>query len=469
VKKHNFFFLLFSFFLILGNLCLVPLVAGEGDEEISETQVEYWENVDLIAQNLQLDVLNFPDDSDMNYEIKNIHCDSIEAYPEQEMEDNLFLYTARLYLHFEIDFLTMYSVEDTFPDADEEEHSKRFLHLETSEHPETPKVYPWTSYNYYTEYAAYDELGDCEATGFDNFIFIDASYNSLKSETLDFGATEFSFANKEFTAEVYPAYCEEISFETVEYKDNVICNDGSSFSMDEISRGGDAKDDVIDWAEDAHLGLKIEESYSTNEATEGGQQGESYFQLGSGIGNNDNKFALKMIPDVSILKDEIRNRYRYMVVDTNDAAISGSDAGIEGKYCEPMEEKSFTRVYGWHVENKIVHTEFEIPIDVYSLTEVSYDEESDHADTGLPAYQLNDMYWENLFTGTTEVVVTLFDEDVLVEIPDWFIPDWSGDDIWGNVQNILIIVAVIAVIGITCYLLFYLSKAKKLNKLRRKF
>jgi len=103
---------------------------------------------------------------------------------------------------------------------------------------------------------------------------------------------------------------------------------------------------------------------------------------------------------VKLKHEQLINRYQYLVVDDETAAFGTDPAGIHD-FTRPWVERSIDRIIGWEVKNYNAHVKFQTEVDIFALAQMSYDSTGETDLSNVPAYQLEDMFFNNLFYGDT--------------------------------------------------------------------
>jgi len=413
--QRNIFFLFFLF--------VFPLVSGSIVNVSAATEIT---NAPLFQSNLQFE-LNTP--SNIRVEIGGKTLTGYSALGSTLQEDDYRLYHARLFFDIEANIYTTYSYSDVFPYANSEKNEITWLDLYTSQNPDSI-LYEWEHTQYNLEYNSYN-LGTFKGQGIDGFVGLDVEFVDFTPESLDFGTVQIESTTKAFVSQILETTITEIEFAEIGQYDTYYEGDNTA-SLTALDLNGDTPpSDYGIAAQIADLNLGVDRGLQTSPTY---QQGEKYIQ--AGVISND-QFYAKIKPDVKIKHEQLIGRYQYLVVDDSTAALGIDPAGISEKFTRPWTEISKDRVIGWEVKNYNAHVKFQTEVDIFALAQFSYDSTGETDLSDIPAYQLEDVFFNNLFYGDTGGGLILDSSDPI----DVFL---SG--IWEKYWPIIVIVGIIALV-----------------------
>jgi len=408
-----FFFFLFVFALLSSNI----ITANADTREIT--------NAPLFQSNLNFE-LNTP--SGIRAEIGGKTLTGFSALGSTLQEDDYRLYHARLFFDVEANIHTVYSVDDVFPYATPLEREIKWLDLYTSQNPDS-SVWPMDHTEYYVSYNSYD-LGTFKGQGIDGFIGLDVEFIDFTPESLDFGTVQIESTTKTFVSQVLETTIIEIEFAEIGQYETYYEGDNTA-SLYALDLSGDTPpSDYGIAAQIANLDLGVKRGLQT---TPNFQQGKKYIQ--GGVISNDQFFA-EIKPDVKIKHEQLIGRYQHLVVDDETAALGTDPAGIHD-LTRPWTEISEDRIIGWEVKNYNAHVKFQTEIDIFSLSQMSYSSTGETDLSDVPAFQLEDMFFNNLFYGDTGGGFVYDPTDPINEF-------LSG--IWEKYWPIIVVVGIIALV-----------------------
>jgi len=411
--QRNIFFLFFLF--------VIPIFSGNIVNANAITEIT---NAPLFQSNLQFE-LNTPDN--IRVEIGGKKLTSFKILGSTLQEDDYRLYHARLFFDIEANIYTTYSVSDVFPNAKSVEYNTKWLDLYTSSNPGSPLA-PFTHTEYVVDFNSY-YLPTFEGQGINGFIGLDVEFIDFTPESLDFGNLQIESTTKSFVSQIIENTITEIEFAEIGQHDSYYEGDNTA-SLTALDLNGDNPPGDNGIAEQINnLELGVTRGDQTNPTY---QQGEKYIQ--GGVISND-QFYARIKPDVKIKHEQLINRYQYLVVDTHTALLGLDPAGIDEKLTKPWTEKTIDRIIGWEVKNYNAHVKFQTEVDIFSLAQLSYDSTGETDLSDIPAYQLEDFYWNNLFYGDTG-------GGLLVDTTDPLASFLSG--IWEKYWPIIIVAGIIA-------------------------
>lgn len=231
---------------------------------------------------------------------------------------------------------------------------------------------------------------------------------------------------------------------------------------------------------------------SRTSATQTFQQGA--VTATTGICRN-NRFHVKLRPDIKLQKETIKYTYREVAVDTQSAWLS--PAGVytgpcigwqNGKEiwawnglpeivgCTPQTgvavSKTITRTTGWEVKNYNVHLDFEVEIYVESFVEVKYNTASDQDGVNAPSnvQQQAEAQWEDVINfnpieGETGATLNLDNRSFSERLQDALGINTSA--MMGSFALIIVLIVAIAAVGVVLYFKMQGAGMKKIAKFLR--
>lgn len=417
-RKLFFLFFLFVFPLLGSNII-------NGTAATSEIP-----NATLFQSNLNFK-LNTPEN--IRVEIGGKTLTSFKTLGSTLQEDDYRLYHARLFFDVEANIYTTYSVSDVFPSATSRQYSTKWLDLYTSNDPDNSvwiANHPMDHTAYSINYNSYS-LGSFSGYGLNGFIGLDVSFNDLTPESLDFGTVQIESNTKAFVSQIAETTITDITFAEIGQYDSFYEGDNIASLTALDLNGANPPGDYGIAAQIANLDLGVKRGTQTTPTY---QQGEKYIQAGV-ISNN--QFYAKIKPDVKIKHEQLINRYQYLVVDVSTAWLGLDPAGIDTELTKPWSETSIDRIIGWEVKNYNAHVNFKTEVDIFALSQLAYDSTGETDLSDLPAYQLEDMFFNNLFYGDTGGGFVFDSSDPV----DSFL---SG--IWEKYWPIIVVAAIIALL-----------------------
>jgi len=440
--QRNIFFLFFLF--------VFPLLSSN-IIDVNAATVEI-PNAPLFQSNLSFE-LNTP--SNIRVEIGGKTLTGFTTLGSTLQEDNYRLYHARLFFDIEANIYTTYSYADVFPYARSTKNEITWLDLYTSNDPDNPSwtyYHPWDHTEYNLEYNSYN-LGTFKGQGIDGFIGLDVEFIDFTPESLDFGTVQIESTTKAFVSQVLETTITEIEFAEIGQYDTFYEGDNTA-SLTALDLNGDTpSSDYGIAAQIADLNLGVSRGIQTTPTY---QQGERYIQAGV-VSNN--QFYAKIKPDVKIKHEMLVGRYQHLVVDVSTAILGLDPAGIDTEFTRPWTEISKDRIIGWEVKNYNAHVTFQTEVDIFALSQLSYDSSGETDLSDIPAYQLEDMFFNNLFYGDTGGGFIVDSSDPV----DVFL---SG--IWEKYWPIIVVVGLIAILVVGGpYILPFIQRKKIKNEVSK--
>jgi hypothetical protein len=92
-----------------------------------------------------------------------------------------------------------------------------------------------------------------------------------------------------------------------------------------------------------------------------------------------------------------------LIFDTEDALFQTS-AGFQDASLVVHSRKN--RIVGWHVYNKVIQSKINVVAEIYSTCNIDANLGGSGDDLGIPDFQLEDIFWNLVFQGDDEAIVT---------------------------------------------------------------
>lgn len=431
MKSHK-FFLLFLIMLVSPNFLILNASGSVEDQRAN-----------LFASNLEFTLET--GNKNIVAEIGGKKLDHFISLGSVPKEDGYNLYHARLFFTIEANLYSAYLPDEVFPNALSKKYSTKWLHLVQSVEPAMPWLHPLTETHYSMDYYSWS-LGTFSGQGKNGYVTVNAEFKDLTPTTLDFNTVQFETQTKSFVSRVTETKITEVVFSAIGEYDTFYQGENiAELSVLDLSKDAnpDGSNGVSNQISNLQLGVtrgtRISSTY---------QQGAKYVQ--SGI-ISDNYFFIKMRPDVKVTEEPLNTRFQKVVVDTKSGILGISPAGIDVSLTGPMIKSTTKRIVGWELQNYNAHITFKTEIDLYSLAKFEYHAESEGDLGDIPAFQLEDMYFNNLFFGDTGAGLVIDSEDPL--------SSWLSN-LWSEYWYIIILVAIIAlVIFVGPYLMPFIQGA----------
>lgn len=404
---------------------------------------EGFDRTPLFASNLQFGLTTGTDDIIVEHEK---HLDQMIRLGSVDIGDGYRLYHAKLYFTVDANLYTSYNYRDVFSFS---EMNQQATWLNLYAGPIEPE---YQHYIYNIEYNAY-RLSSFLAYGIDGVIGVSASYTDLSPELLQVGSTEYMT----MTSELYTRIAEKsiigASWTEIGQYDTYYQGD-NAVELNAIDLNKDAEPDgsngVAEHINNLALGAK-----RGDQTTPTFQQGEIMVQRGV---ISDNRFRCTIRPDVKVTHETVEVRSQTLYVDTSTGFLGTSPAGIREDLTGPVNEKTYDRIIGWQIKNYNIHLQFSIEVDIYSKTAFVYRTDSDRTLNDVPVYMLEDVYFNNLFYGDTDVTLTLDSSD---PVSTWL------NSFWDNYKWYIILAAVVALVIFAGPTLLPMMQAKLMQNVKR--
>jgi len=438
-KRSKFFFFLFLFLFPLTSISSAQGYITSPNALVFESNLDF----QLSAPGVQIEIGGK----------KLINAVSMASTLQ---EDGYRLYHNKMFFEVEANIYSIYSAMDVFPDAINREYDLKWLDLYTSNDPDWPTWNPWTHTSYSVQYNSWD-LGTLQARGLDGPISVEAEFTDLSPAILDFGDIQIEADTKSFIGQIGQIDVTSVVFNEIGNYDTYYQGDNvATLTALDLSKDADPDGDYGVANQISNFELGVTRGPQTTPTFPNGQQGQKYIQ--QGVVQN-NQFYGKIIPNVIEYQEMLKGNYQYLVVDVS-TAIGGLDpAGIDTEFTKPKVEISVPRTIGWEVTNYNAHLTLQCAVDVYALSAIYYNSagETDLAD--LPAYQLEDIFFNNLIYGETSVVVPIDPSDPLA---NWL------DSLWENYWPIIMIAGIGAIFVFLGPYVLPIAQAQIMKSIRKK-
>ncbi len=192
------------------------------------------------------------------------------------------------------------------------------------------------------------------------------------------------------------------------------------------------------------------------------QRGQTIQQLVVGGSQTGTEFSSRAIGGSSLFSLTARiqpevyefvqyNKIRYASIDYFTYwPIAGNIDSLIG----PAEKSAPKRIIAIHTTNSFIHWDFEVIVEFVAT--VDSNAVLTQAILADPYLRAGDMIWDTSFTGDYKVDTPLQQDKTIFDV----ISEFFGD-LFGNIQNILILVAIIAVAIVILYIALKMRKRKR--------
>lgn len=212
---------------------------------------------------------------------------------------------------------------------------------------------------------------------------------------------------------------------------------------------------VVNWYNDKNLGWRagdIERGGTIQQSMIGGSQiGTEFTNIQS---SSSYTFSLN-----AQIKPEVYEFVQYNTITSAKIkyyAWGLWEGNIDPKF-GPSTGIAKKRIVAVHTTNGFLHWEFEVDVEFYATIQSTA--ELTQAILNDPYLKAGDIMWDSTITGDYKVDVPLTTQD---DILDWLDDLFGG--LFGNIQNILMLVAIIAVSIVVLYIALKFRKGKRGGK-----
>ncbi len=351
-----------------------------------------------------------------------------------EYSDNTLFFKSKATFSLGLNIYSIYTPGQGFVSGRELTKEAEWLHLLTSRNFGLYGVED--EYNYVAEYKDWD-LGAVAATGINGYIpttFSVVDLNPMK--LMDVNGTEFMRTTTFEDTFIGGTYTSVYGSEIFEYNDYWVGDNEASLSAMSVvpdsvqfsTVAGDAAVALSSVVGNLNIGITRGEDLASITSQRGQYNTASENSLIS-----SNGIYAQIIPDIKIFREQLDVRSTRIEVDTKDSLFSAARI-----YNSPQVSTStISRNVGWHVKNYLIKYWIEVDFYLYSLAEFSGIVEQ-ASDLGLPNYQIEDMYWDIMITGDTEVTATIGGSQTPIKAA--VATFWAN---WGGMLTWIILLAVL--------------------------
>lgn len=243
------------------------------------------------------------------------------------------------------------------------------------------------------------------AQGFSGDVQLNAQAQSLVPSMLDFGNAQYQITGKEFTSSLNGIVVMGKSAQAIGTYTTVVQESGQfslsardvpisdSAARTQAAGGADALSSQIIKSNLGFFRQPIPNPLPNLQV--GG-----WSLPGAGV-SVKNGMYLSIIPDVKLIKEDLKVRSQTIGVDTVSDAFGGSPPRIITAWCTNPEENNIDRVIGWNVQNYAIKVDLRIEYNLYSKYEVKQIVDPATPSLEIPEVQINDQIIESKFNGQT--------------------------------------------------------------------
>jgi hypothetical protein len=280
--------------------------------------------------------------------------------------------------------------------------------------------------------------------GFEGLVTFNAQVKDLNPSSLDFGNTQYKISGKEFTGSLNQIVVMGSSAQNVGQYSTVVQSTGSTTlgvldipisKTQATTQADEANVALSTFIDNSNLGFqRLPQTKPTL------QQGAITQPSGGAVVTSG--MNIRLVPDVKLIKENLRVRSQTIGVDTKSGF--NSPAKVLAEWTTPVAQEDIDRTIGWHVENYAIKVDLRLEFNLYSKYTVTQLTQPSTPALTIPKVQINDNVIASDITGDTGAEIAVQSETQF---------DAFFKDLWADYWYLFILIGV-AVAGIAGLVLY---------------